>query len=167
MPADEAAVDWSLRPGKYPRHERTRILPPAKRSRRAAHHDAGLRAASTSGRVRALTLRKETAVSSCGRIAYRFHAATFIWSCVRQCRVLDFACDRRTAASTAHGIDAIEKGEGAVRSSADQLIRIPNPIVDRQFESSFRPGVEVFASRSADRPRNDRGHPNAFAQYPG
>lgn len=48
---------------------------------------------------------------------------------------------------TAHGIDANEKGEGAVTEQRlYQLIRQSKPIVDRQFEIEFLDsGVEVFA----------------------
>jgi thiol-disulfide isomerase/thioredoxin len=85
-----------------------------------------------------------------GRIAYRFHARdlhlvmgpTAPGASVRF-RVM---VDGRPP-GVAHGVDVDEQGYGTVTEQRlYQLIRQPNPIVDRQFEIEFLgPGVEAFA----------------------
>jgi hypothetical protein len=98
------------------------------------------------------TVRRETALlnKSDGGVAYRFHARDLHLvmgpaapgTSVRFRVLID-----GQPPGTAHGIDANEKGEGAVTEQRlYQLIRQSKPIVDRQFEIEFLDsGVEVFA----------------------
>ena len=85
-----------------------------------------------------------------GRIAYRFHARDLhlvMGPAARggsiRFRVL---IDGRPPGA-AHGVDVDEQGNGTLTEQRlYQLIRQPNPIVDRQFEIEFLdPGMEAFA----------------------
>ena len=85
-----------------------------------------------------------------GRITYRFHARDLhlvmgpaAWGTSVRFRVL---IDGRPPGA-AHGIDIDDQGYGTVSEQRlYQLIRQPQPIVDRQFEIEFLDsGVEAFA----------------------
>jgi hypothetical protein len=85
-----------------------------------------------------------------GSIAYRFHARDLhlvmgpsaSGTSVRFRVLID-----GKPPGLAHGIDVDEQGNGIVTEQRlYQLIRQPNPVVERQFEIEFlEPGVEVFA----------------------
>lgn len=98
------------------------------------------------------TIDKQAVVlnQSGGRIAYRFHARDLHLvmgpsapGTSVQFRVL---LDGQPAAA-ARGLDVNERGEGTVSEQRlYQLIRQPQPIIDRQFEIEFLDaGVEAFA----------------------
>ncbi len=85
-----------------------------------------------------------------GRIVYRFHARDLhlvmgpaVRGSALRFRIL---VDGKPPGS-AHGVDTDEQGHGVVTEQRMyQLVRQPNPIVDRRFEIEFLdPGVEAFA----------------------
>ena len=98
------------------------------------------------------TVEKHAAVSNeaRGRIAYRFHARdlhlvmgpTSAGAPVRYRVLLD-----GQAPGAAHGVDVDHEGNGTVAEQRlYQLIRQPQPVVERRFEIEFLdPGVEAFA----------------------
>ena len=98
------------------------------------------------------TLKKENAVLTQpnGRIAYRFHARDLhlVMGPAAPGLPVKFRVliDGRPP-GPAHGLDVDEQGDGTVTEQRlYQLIRQPEPIVDRQFEIEFlSPGVEAFA----------------------
>jgi thiol-disulfide isomerase/thioredoxin len=85
-----------------------------------------------------------------GRIGYRFHARDLhlVMGPLRQGADVRFRVrlDGRPP-DTAHGLDVDEQGNGIVREQRlYQLIRQPQPVVERLFEIEFAdPGVEAFA----------------------
>jgi hypothetical protein len=85
-----------------------------------------------------------------GRIAYRFHARDLhlVMGPAAPGAAVKFRVliDGKPPGA-AHGTDLDEQGNGTVlEQRLYQLIRQPNPIVDRQFEIEFfTPGVEAFA----------------------
>jgi thiol-disulfide isomerase/thioredoxin len=95
--------------------------------------------------------RPATVLSSAnGRIVYRFHARDLhlVMGPPRQGLSLRFRVSiDGQAPGSAHGVDADEGGSGTVvEQRLYQLIRQPEPIVDRQFEIEFLDaGVETFA----------------------
>jgi thiol-disulfide isomerase/thioredoxin len=98
------------------------------------------------------TVGKQSAVlnKADGRIAYRFHARDLhlvMGPAVRGTSVRFHVFIDGHSAGPVHGSDVDEKGNGTVTEQRlYQLIRQPQPIVDRQFEIEFLdPGVEAFA----------------------
>ncbi len=84
-----------------------------------------------------------------GRIAYRFHARDLhlvMGPAARGTSVRFRVLIDGKPPGAAHGIDVDEQGNGTVTEQRlYQLIRQPQPIVDRQFEIEFLdPGVEAF-----------------------
>jgi len=85
-----------------------------------------------------------------GRIIYRFHARDvhLVMGPAAPGESVKFrvSIDGQPPAA-AHGVDVDEQGNGTViEQRLYQLIRQPNPIVDRQFEIEFfAPGAEAFA----------------------
>src|SRR5882724_4237034 len=153
----EAAADWgSLRsPENYLGYERTENFASAggalSNEPRAYEVPAQLRL-NEWGLSGDWTVKKETALLNepNGSIAYRFHA--------RDLHLVMGPAAPGTSVrfrvridgqppGAAHGIDVDEQGDGTVTEQRlYQLIRQPNPIVDRQFEIEFLgSGVEVFA----------------------
>ena len=98
------------------------------------------------------TMRRQATVlgSPGGRIAHRFHARDLhlVMGPPSQATSVRFrvSIDGRPP-GPAHGLDIDEGGNGTVvEQRLYQLIRQPNPIVDRQFEIEFvDAGVETFA----------------------
>jgi hypothetical protein len=97
------------------------------------------------------TIEKEAVVlgQAGGRIAYRFHARDV--NLIMGPRIQGGSVRFRVFVDgqppgTAHGGDVGASGYGAASEQRTyQLIRQPNPIVDRQFEIEFSdPGVEAF-----------------------
>jgi len=85
-----------------------------------------------------------------GRIAYRFHARDLhlvMGPAAPGAAVKFRVLIDGQPPGAAHGTDLDEQGNGTVvEQRLYQLIRQPNPIVDRQFEIEFlTPGVEAFA----------------------
>ena len=85
-----------------------------------------------------------------GRIAYRFHARDLhlVMGPPRQGDSVRYrVLIDGQAPGPAHGVDVDDRGNGTVvEPRLYQLIRQPNPIVDRQFEIEFLDaGVETFA----------------------
>jgi hypothetical protein len=85
-----------------------------------------------------------------GRIVYRFHARGLnlvMGPAARGTSVRFRVIVDGHPPGTAHGVDVDEQGNGAVTASRMyQLIRQPEPIVDRQFEIEFLDaGVEAYA----------------------
>lgn len=85
-----------------------------------------------------------------GRIVYRFHARDLhlvMGSSVPGTSVRFRVLIDRQVPGAAHGVDVDDQGYGTVTEQRlYQLIRQPNPIVDRQFEIEFfDAGVEAFA----------------------
>jgi thiol-disulfide isomerase/thioredoxin len=98
------------------------------------------------------TVKKDAIVlnKASGRIAYRFHARDLhlvMGPAVRGASVRFRVLIDGQPPGAAHGIDLDDQGNGTVAEQRlYQLIRQPNPIVDRQFEIEFLdPGVEAFA----------------------
>ena len=98
------------------------------------------------------TVGKEAAVlnEGGGRIAYRFHARDLhlVMGPVAQGTSVRFrVLIDGVQAGAAHGVDADDRGNGAVtQQRLYQLIRQPKPITDRQFEIEFLDsGVEALA----------------------
>jgi hypothetical protein len=85
-----------------------------------------------------------------GRIIYRFHARDvhLVMGPAAPGESVKFRVliDGQPPGA-AHGVDVDEQGNGTViEQRLYQLIRQPNPIVDRQFEIEFfAPGAEAFA----------------------
>ena len=85
-----------------------------------------------------------------GRIAYRFHARDLhlvVGPAAPGASVRFRVFIDGQPAGAAHGIDVDDQGNGTVTEPRlYQLIRQPQPIMDRQFEIEFLdPGVEAFA----------------------
>jgi thiol-disulfide isomerase/thioredoxin len=85
-----------------------------------------------------------------GRIVYRFHARDLhlvMGPAARGAVVRFRVLVDGKAPAAAHGIDIDAQGNGRVTEQRlYQLIRQPQPVVDRQFEIEFLdPGVEAFA----------------------
>jgi thiol-disulfide isomerase/thioredoxin len=85
-----------------------------------------------------------------GKLAYRFHARDLhlVMGPPSGARPVRFRVllDGQPA-TTAHGVDVDEQGSGvATTQRLHQLIRQPQPIVDRLFEIEFLdPGVEIYS----------------------
>lgn len=97
------------------------------------------------------TMEKQAAVlnEANGRLAYRFHARDLhlvMGPAEQGGRVRYRVLIDGQPPGAAHGADVDEQGIGSVTEQRlYQLIRQPNPIVDRQFEIEFLdPGVEAF-----------------------
>ena len=98
------------------------------------------------------TMKKDAAAlnKAGGRIAYRFHARDLhlvMGPAAPGTSVKFRVLIDGQPPGAARGSDVDEKGNGTVvEQRLYQLIRQPNPIVDRQFEIEFlTPGVEAFA----------------------
>ena len=98
------------------------------------------------------TVKKDAVVlnKANGRIAYRFHARDLhlvMGPAVRGASVRFRVLIDGQPPGAAHGTDVDDQGNGTVAEQRlYQVIRQPNPIVDRQFEIEFLdPGVEAFA----------------------
>ena len=97
------------------------------------------------------TIGKEAAVLNAapGRVAYRFHARDLnliMVPAVRGTPVRFRVLIDGQPPGAAHGVDVDSQGNGTVSESRMyQLIRQPQPIVDRLFEIEFLdPGVGAF-----------------------
>src|SRR5216684_3153538 len=153
----EAAADWSdLRsPENYVGYERTEnFASPGgavldKRRVYAAPARLRLNHWALSGDW---TVGKQATVlnQAHGRIAYRFHARDLhlvMGPAARGASVRFRVLIDGRPPGAAHGIDVDDQGNGTVTEPRlYQLIRQPQPIMDRQFEIEFLdPGVEAFA----------------------
>jgi thiol-disulfide isomerase/thioredoxin len=153
----EAEADWAdlKSPENYLGHERTEnFVSPGravldKRRVYAAPGKVKLNDWALSGDW---TVKKDAVAlnKANGRIAYRFHARDLhlvMGPAVRGAFVRFRVLIDGQPPGGAHGIDVDEQGNGTVAEQRlYQLIRQPNPIVDRQFEIEFLdPGVEAFA----------------------
>ena len=154
----EAAADWDNleSPENYVGYERTENFasPGGARVGQAPRlrgtYPPGLNQWALSGDwtvgKQATTLNKAN-----GRIAYRFHARD-LHLVMGPAAPEHCPCDFRVLIDgkppgAAHGADVDEQGNGTVTEQRlYQLIRQPQPIVDRQFEIEFLdPGVQAFA----------------------
>ena len=153
----EAEADWAdlKSPENYLGHERTEnFVSPGgavldKSRVYAAPARVKLNDWALSG---AWTVKKDAIVLNkvSGRIAYRFHARDLhlvMGPAVRGAAVRFRVLIDGQPPGAAHGTDVDDQGNGTVAEQRlYQLIRQPNPVVDRQFEIEFLdPGVEAFA----------------------
>ena len=153
----EAPADWgNLRsPENYIGYDRTeRFASPGggERDRRRVYTSPARLALNQWALAGEWTMGRQTTVLNGpnGRIVYRFHARDLhlVMGPPRQAVSIRFrvSIDGQPPRD-AHGLDVDEGGNGmVVEPRLHQLIRQPNPIVDRQFEIEFLdPGVETFS----------------------
>ena len=152
----EAAGDWpNLRsPESYVGYERAENFASGRRDldRRRVYAAPARLALNQWGLAGEWTIGRQATVlgSPNGRIVYRFHARDLhlVMGPPRQEQAVRFrvSIDGQPP-GPAHGLDVDESGNGTVMSPRlYQLIRQPNPIVDRTFAIEFLDaGVEAFS----------------------
>ena len=153
----EAPADWgNLRsPENYIGYDRTQHFASpggGERDRRRVYTSPARLALNQWALAGEWTMGRQTTVLNGpnGRIVYRFHARDLhlVMGPPRQGVSIRFrvSIDGQPP-HEAHGLDVDKGGNGiVVEPRLHQLIRQPNPIVDRQFEIEFLdPGVETFS----------------------